>query len=522
MHECRFSSGVWGGTKPTAPLIVGPSVPDEQVLQTLKSYVSDSEWRWSNEKIQERLVEAGLTGVTSKRLKRLRQLRASLFGEIADSTGMTEEDALFVAVRTLKLQNPSATAKEVHSALAAQGKAAELPQVKKVCGKVTKSLAQTQQAGSSGPVSESEVLREKLHAGHTADNACKQWADLCAWCGVQPTTTPSGLQSCAACGLVRYCSKECQTAAWTAGHKRSCGSAPPRLGEKRAVESKEAFRTLSEFGAADASLAVDALTILAQALTTEGQKPPNLAAAKPIFRSIVRAMEAHPRVADVQIFGAIALMYVLISNDPLTAPLTDFDAEAQMRAARALRIAVDCISAPPEEVRHAHRRARNPADERRGFAEVAVRLTNMLLQYIKLTPDDPRNERPPVDTPADALRRREVLLEGSGGRQFLELIHLSFSSCKVKRDAERKASAMWALFFLTVNFTPVRSMPEIHALRDPTHPASIAAHLDFVPLIISANKSHPDDEGIENATRCCMDPENAFVLALHGENLLSQ
>jgi hypothetical protein len=446
---------------------------------------------------------------TEKRLKRLKKLKAA---EGGSDVLMTDDDKLLTAVRALKLENPSATANEVHEALATKGKDFELLKVRKACGKVVKALAQEQ----AHKLSAKPVQSTKLKADEADQlTARMQWKDQCAWCGTQPTTSPSGLQVCGRCLLVSYCSSECQRAAWKAGHKRSCGAGPPTL---TSVKVDTALAILSEFGAADATIAVEAMVKLSVSLA-KSECPSylaDLAAATPALVSFLRAAEAHPRSMDVQIFTVTCLVHVLVSNDPLTDPLTDFGAEAQMRTARVLRIAVECFCAPSDQTHHAHSRAPKPPDERRNFAHAGARVVSILLQYVAWSDDDARSPPCVADTPADALERRQILLQGVGARHILELIHLSFSGCKsTDSDANTKQVAMWALFFLTVNAQPIMTKDEYKLLLDPSHPANIAAQLGFVDLINEACKHHSDDEELNNAARACMQPENAFALACH-------
>ena len=77
--------------------------------------------------------------------------------------------------------------------------------------------------------------------------SCGSFKDFCAFCG----SSDRELQSCSGCARVRYCCKEHQQAAWSAGHKSTCGHALPKLVEVAAAKSSMALlRTLSEFGAA--------------------------------------------------------------------------------------------------------------------------------------------------------------------------------------------------------------------------------------------------------------------------------
>ena len=44
----------------------------------------------------------------------------------------------------------------------------------------------------------------------------------CAHCGKVPGPADPGLQLCGRCRGARYCSPECQRAAWKGGHKQAC------------------------------------------------------------------------------------------------------------------------------------------------------------------------------------------------------------------------------------------------------------------------------------------------------------
>ena len=489
----------------SAPLNVGPSVPDEKVLLLLQRAVPDERWASAPAHIHKLLLEAGITGVSDKRLKRLKKLKAAERG--TDGTP-TADDALILAVRAQKLKTPSATANEVREALAAEGKEFGISEVKQACSKVTKALAQEQASSFSAEPIQSTDPKDVEADQSTAR---KLWDDQCAWCGTQPTVSPSGLQSCSRCLLVRYCSAECQRAAWKAGHKRSCGLGPPTL---TSVTVGTAAALLSEFGAADATIAVEAMLKLSISLTQDEHRPPNLAAATPVLDSLLRAAAAHPQCIDIHVFAVTALVYLLVSNDQLTDSLTDFGAEAQMRTARTLRVSIDCFCAPSGQTHHAHSRAPKPIDERRGFADAVARVVMILLQYITWSDDDVRSPPCAGDSPADALERRRILLEGDGARHILELIHLSFSGCKrTASEADKKQIAMWALFFLTVNTQPIMTKEEYNLLLNPCHPATIAAQLGFYDLIIEACKFHHCDEQLTDAGRACLRPENAFALA---------
>ena len=51
-------------------------------------------------------------------------------------------------------------------------------------------------------------------------------ASYCAHCGKTASELGAGekLRKCGGCGVARYCSGACQKSAWSAGHKKECGS----------------------------------------------------------------------------------------------------------------------------------------------------------------------------------------------------------------------------------------------------------------------------------------------------------
>jgi hypothetical protein len=51
-------------------------------------------------------------------------------------------------------------------------------------------------------------------------------ASCCAHCGKTASELGAGekLRKCGGCGVARYCSGACQKSAWSAGHKKECGS----------------------------------------------------------------------------------------------------------------------------------------------------------------------------------------------------------------------------------------------------------------------------------------------------------
>ena len=78
-------------------------------------------------------------------------------------------------------------------------------------------------------------------ASHAPDN-------VCAYCGV----AHSELLKCGRCRLVHYCCKEHQVAAWSAGHKSTCGKTPLTLVAVAQANAATLLGVLSEFGAAPA------------------------------------------------------------------------------------------------------------------------------------------------------------------------------------------------------------------------------------------------------------------------------
>lgn len=64
----------------------------------------------------------------------------------------------------------------------------------------------------------SDFLKDRISAAEDATNVAIRLAKTCKKCGVPSMIT----KLCAGCGCVRYCSKECQTDDWKAGHKHAC------------------------------------------------------------------------------------------------------------------------------------------------------------------------------------------------------------------------------------------------------------------------------------------------------------
>jgi hypothetical protein len=66
---------------------------------------------------------------------------------------------------------------------------------------------------------------------------------------------PPGLQLCARCREVAYCSKDCQTQKWGSKHKKECAAL--RAGELTAHELKVIGKLMERFGAVDHRGVVD-------------------------------------------------------------------------------------------------------------------------------------------------------------------------------------------------------------------------------------------------------------------------
>ena len=78
-----------------------------------------------------------------------------------------------------------------------------------------------------------------------------------AQCGMRLTgpVPPPGLQLCARCREVAYCSKDCQTQKWGSKHKKECAAL--RAGELTAHELKVIGKLMERFGAVDHRGVVD-------------------------------------------------------------------------------------------------------------------------------------------------------------------------------------------------------------------------------------------------------------------------
>ena len=65
----------------------------------------------------------------------------------------------------------------------------------------------------------------------------------CHTCGTSALHAPKGLNQCAWCRSVMYCSKVCQAADWTAGHKEACKQLAASKSSTSGGESKVAAAT---------------------------------------------------------------------------------------------------------------------------------------------------------------------------------------------------------------------------------------------------------------------------------------
>ena len=135
------------------------------------------------------------------------------------------DDALLSAVRSLKLEQPNATAKEVHQALTTAGHAVEFSEVKKACSKVAKSLASEPAPTAAAPAEQPTLVTAP--PGSVAFLRCQQCE--------KRLTKP---RVCAGCMCVSYCGNACRAA--DAEHTAECESYARHL--KRDVSVAHAGR----------------------------------------------------------------------------------------------------------------------------------------------------------------------------------------------------------------------------------------------------------------------------------------
>ena len=141
---------------------------------------------------------------------------------------------------------------------------------------------------------------------------CAPWLETqCATCGSRPVK----LLKCAKCGLIRYCSKECQVRAWKElGHKRSCGNPLPTR-EVFATASIETVVTMTrEFHGADAGLVEACVQRLATAVVPSADPTGarrRQAAAAGIIETLLLVLERHPKKVEVVGPACVAVKHVL-------------------------------------------------------------------------------------------------------------------------------------------------------------------------------------------------------------------
>ncbi len=59
-------------------------------------------------------------------------------------------------------------------------------------------------------------------AGQAAESHALKQKTACSQCDMIPGPNDAGLKACGRCLIARYCSSECQKAAWKSGHKQAC------------------------------------------------------------------------------------------------------------------------------------------------------------------------------------------------------------------------------------------------------------------------------------------------------------
>ena len=148
-------------------------------------------------------------------------------------------DALISAVRQLKLDDPSSTAKVIHEKLISSGMTCEFSQVKKVCNKVAKALAQEEPIVTSTPATAATATATAPTTARKERKAARAGVPLvadisklpclvrpasavafvcCQLCGT-PVADVEALV-CGGCRCVCYCSQRCQAA--DTGHANEC------------------------------------------------------------------------------------------------------------------------------------------------------------------------------------------------------------------------------------------------------------------------------------------------------------
>ena len=127
---------------------------------------------------------------------------------------MEDDDAaLLAAIRRLKIENPDASAKEIHVTLLAAGHDQDLPlgQVKKLASKVVKALAKEDSSARQGDAAEASPLI-------TPPADCSTAFIRCQHCQ-KPVKKP---KLCAGCQAVAYCGPTCFAA--DTEHHGECSS----------------------------------------------------------------------------------------------------------------------------------------------------------------------------------------------------------------------------------------------------------------------------------------------------------
>ena len=75
----------------------------------------------------------------------------------------------------------------------------------------------------SNLTSPTPIAPEFLQVAQTGNQVSSQDEEVCNFCQTSPEThTQKKFQLCGGCGMVRYCSKDCQRKHWKAGHKMMC------------------------------------------------------------------------------------------------------------------------------------------------------------------------------------------------------------------------------------------------------------------------------------------------------------
>ena len=139
-----------------------------------------------------------------------------------------------------------------------------------------------------------------------------------AQCGMRLTgpVPPPGLQLCARCRAVAYCSKDCQTQKWGSKHKKECAAL--RAGELTAHELKVMDKLHGRYGADDYRGVVDLKAEASEVAADVRTSHPAVAA---LMYAVLG--ECHMRVQDYQeaivLFNTAMTIYEDIRKDELAA-----------------------------------------------------------------------------------------------------------------------------------------------------------------------------------------------------------